>query len=165
MWMQVKAPLLSECVRGNHTKPLTDKLTDKILLFLINCRNKNTTWDVYAKMKKMKAFKWCGSTTVVVGWRGCGMQHKDEAHRNLRCYKHTASLIPLTHGDPPAWPTSKETCTPEWVEWHARYSRDESETRRGIMQHAAVCLLGASQIGLNVFTQIRRAVIGFVSDT
>lgn len=80
-------------------------------------------------MKKMKASKWCGSQqhthyNSVVGWRGCGMQHKDEAHRNLRCYKHSLS--------------------------------DST---------AAVCLLGASQIGLNVFTQIRRAVIGFVSDT
>lgn len=55
---------------------------------------------LYTKMKKMKASKWCGSQqhthyNSVVGWRGCGMQHKDEAHRNLRCYKHTASLIPL----------------------------------------------------------------------
>lgn len=51
MWMQVKAPLLSECVRGNHTKPITDKLTDKILLFLTNCRNKNTTGDVMKNEK------------------------------------------------------------------------------------------------------------------
>lgn len=54
-------------------------------------------------------------------------------------------------------------------EWNGAHDTVGMKARHGggnkIMQHAAVCLLGASQIGLNVFTQIRRAVIGFVSDT